>query len=463
MSLNPSLLRVPAVVLHRDAEVVVEAVAAVAAEEAAVDSFVTERSVPRASVQPALGIGYRPELALMIERRSDLRFVEVLAEDFRRPRDIPRALLDLKKKGVEVLIHSTSLSLGEAACDTRQSCGSGLWGRTAGRFLESAGMYERRLRKQIRHLNELAQYLEAPFVSDHIAFVRAGELESGHLLPLERTEEMLEVLARNIAFAKENLSVPLVLENIATTFDVPGAEMSEAEFVRRVLEDNDCGLLLDLSNLFANSHNLNFSALDYLRKLPLDRLQYVHIAGGTFKRGLYHDTHCHPLQQQSLKLLQELSSMAPVPRIMLERDDSFPALDELNAELDSIKNAFSAADVMKLSCDSAGTRTGLSTAGPLAGTVGDRQKELTQTLLKLGPVPANYDQARVTEAAKSLIRKRIRGIKRAHPNLDLHVPEDVDMALRRYFVSYPSTHPDGNFADSLRFLAFLKEKTCRKQ
>jgi len=426
-----------------------------------------------------LGIGFRPELALMIERRAErgaLHFVEILAEDYKRPQDIPQALKNLRKKGLEIIVHSTSLSLGQA----EQKGTSG------------QKEYEKCLRKRARHLNEIALLVDSPFVSDHIAFVRSGNLESGHLLPVEHSAAMQAVLRRNIAIAREMLQVPLVLENIACTFDLPGAEMDEASFVAGVVEENDCGLLLDLSNLFANAHNLNFSAAEYLEELPLQRLAYVHLAGGTFKRGLYHDTHSHPLQEQSLFLLEELIKHMPtnmsVSRVMLERDDRFPPEDELNGELDAIAAVLAKTEVASACAKiEAGNRIAgqskLSTAAAQSA-VADvalcvRQEELVKSLLGMAAVPHWLHEKRIREAAEALSRKRLRTIKRAHPALDKHLPPDsgtgvfnlfevdtddekrLDHSLRLYFAAFPSVHPDGCYADSLAFLKFIK--TAQKQ
>lgn len=259
-----------------------------------------------AVADPELGIGFRPELAHFIANRSDISFVEIAAEDFVHLQCIPQALRDLKKRGVTIIPHGVSLSLGGA---------------------------EQIDKRKVSHLRALAEYFDSPFVSEHIAFVRADKLDSGHLLPVKRTASMLNVVCENILSAKEHLGIPLILENIASTFEWPGAEMGEAEFVHAILEKTDCGLLLDLSNLFANSHNLRFDATEYLEELPLQRLEYVHMAGGIFKNGLYHDSHCHPLREQSVRLLSQLKKMCTVPRVMLERDDKFPPSAEIENEL----------------------------------------------------------------------------------------------------------------------------------
>lgn len=268
--------------------------------------------VVAAVAEQMLGLGFRPELARLIETNQQLGFVEILAEDFPHPNCLPQALKDLRKRGVEVLVHSISLSLGGAEGVCMQT---------------------------VRHLDALAGYFESPFVSDHIAFVRAGNLESGHLLPVKRNALNLKILQENIGSVQEALSVPLVLENIATTFEWPNIEMSEVAFISALRSSTGCGLLLDISNLFANSYNHDFDPLQYLKALPLERLQYVHVAGGVFKQGLYHDTHCHPLKEQSLQLLGALKKLCAVPRVMLERDDDFPPAAQILQELEAIVHA----------------------------------------------------------------------------------------------------------------------------
>jgi hypothetical protein len=283
------------------------------------------RGLPETAVKTALedglpqrsqlGIGWRPELAVAIERRTDLEFVEIVAENFSL-KSLPEPLMDLRRRGLDVIPHGISLSLGGAQLPDIH---------------------------RIRHLNELAAQFDSPFVSEHIAFVRAANLDSGHLLPVPRTERAARVLVDNISFAKEHLHVPLVLENVAYLCEWKNSEMDEAEFVRYILEETDSMMLLDVANLLANSINHDFDAVAYLRNIPLERIEYVHIAGGILRGGLYHDTHAHPVPNKVLELLKTLAQLHLPPRVMLERDDHFPIAEVLNAELDAIKDAVSVA------------------------------------------------------------------------------------------------------------------------
>jgi hypothetical protein len=259
-----------------------------------------------------LGIGWRPELALMIDRRRDLGFVEILAEDFDTHAPLPAPVMQLRRRGVAVVPHGVSLSLGGV---------------------------EPLDRVRLNALANLAECLGAPVVSEHIAFVRGGGRETGHLLPLPRTREALELVVANAREAKASLPVPLALENIATLFEWPNPEMDEAAFLTEVLERADVLLLLDIENVYANARNHGYDPLAFLSRIPLERIAYVHVAGGVERGGLYHDTHTHNVPTAVLDLLTELCARADVPGVMLERDDRFDRNAQLNAELDAIAAA----------------------------------------------------------------------------------------------------------------------------
>lgn len=259
-----------------------------------------------------LGIGWRPELAWMIHKRKDLDFVEILAEDFSSSAKPIAPIKQLMNRGVDVIIHGTTLNLGGSETPDK---------------------------KALAHLNGLAKQHESSIVSEHLAFVKAGGLESGHLLPIQRTQENLEIVVENIRIAQDALSVPLAIENIATLFEWPDNEMDEITFLAEVVSRTGVSLLLDVANLFANATNHEFETGNYLNNLPFEKLAYVHVAGGIFKGSLYHDTHCHTIQNPVLSLLSDVCSRAGTTRVLLERDGIFPAnLDaELNHELNVIQ------------------------------------------------------------------------------------------------------------------------------
>jgi hypothetical protein len=203
----------------------------------------------------------------------------------------------------------------------------------------SLGSAEPPDRERLARLADLARRVGAPLVSEHLSFVRAGGLESGHLLPLPRTRDALAVVIANVRAARDALPVPLALENVATLFEWPGGAMSEPAFLRTVLEETDTLLLLDIENVYANAFNHGFDARAYLDELPLERIAYVHIAGGYERKGIWHDTHTCAVDPAVLDLLAELSARVPLPGVLLERDDNFPDEAGLHAEMDAIAAA----------------------------------------------------------------------------------------------------------------------------
>lgn len=224
---------------------------------------------------------------------------------------MPEELSRLRARGIPVVPHGISLSLGGAQ-----------------------PVDERR----VTQLAACAQALRAPLVSEHIAFVRAGGLEAGHLLPVPRTRESLDALAANISRTQQGLGVPLAVENIAALFDWPDAEFTEAEFLQELVDRTGVHLLIDIANVYANARNRQRDPLTELQRLPAERIAYCHIAGGHEKGGRYHDTHSHPVPAEVLSLVAEFTAAHQVP-VMLERDGDYPPAAELHAELNAIAAA----------------------------------------------------------------------------------------------------------------------------
>lgn len=255
-----------------------------------------------------LGLGWRPPLAGYVGRRDDLDFLEVVAEAVPRTGPLPPGLDDVQ---VPVIAHGVGLSLG--------------------------GVEDLEV-PRVQLLVDVAERLGSPLVSEHIAFTRSGGLSAGHLLPVPRTSEALEVLVRHVRQLSAELPVPLALEHISALLVWPENEMGEAEFLLRLLERTDALLLLDLANLHADAVNFGVDACAFLDALPLERVAYCHVAGGVAAGGMWHDTHAAPVGQPVLQLVDELAHRlgADLPGVLLERDDDWPRPAELDTELDGL-------------------------------------------------------------------------------------------------------------------------------
>lgn len=264
-------------------------------------------SAPAPLPESAVGLGFRVEVAadlLRDPRAAD--FVEVVAEAcFASPASRREAIAI--SRVWPVVPHGVKLSLGSAE----------------GIDLDRA-----------RRLGALARELRSPVITEHVAFVRAGGREIGHLTQIPFTHEALRVVARNVTAARRCLpDVPFLLENAAWTFRWPDDEIDEGAFYTQIAERTGCDLLLDLGNLHANAINGGRDPVALLDAYPLDRVAMVHIAGGFLEDGFYFDTHADPVPEGVFDLLARLvARIGPVP-VVLERDDGFPPFGDLRGEL----------------------------------------------------------------------------------------------------------------------------------
>lgn len=264
------------------------------------------------------GIGWRPEIADAVERMPGIDWVEAVAENV-CPGHLPESLRRLRERGVTVVPHGVSLGLGGA---------------------------DRPDEGRLTALAERAEALGSPLVTEHIAFVRAGgpltaspRLEAGHLLPVPRTRDALDVLCENVRIAQAALPVPLAVENIAALISWPGEEMTEGQFLYELADRTGVRLLIDVANLHTNHVNRGEDPAEALSELPLEAIAYVHVAGGFERDGVWHDSHAHPVPRPVLDILTDLASRVAPPGVLLERDENFPEPTELERELGSIGEA----------------------------------------------------------------------------------------------------------------------------
>ncbi|MFJ6694722.1 DUF692 family multinuclear iron-containing protein [Streptomyces sp. NPDC091272] len=371
-----------------------------------------------------VGIGWRPEIADTVEALPGIDWVEVVAENI-CPGHLPDSLRRLRARGTKVIPHGVALGIGGA---------------------------DRPDPARLADLAARAEALGAPLVTEHIAFVRAGGaqtasqlLEAGHLLPVPRTWDALRVLCENVRIAQDQLPVPLALENIAALIAWPGEELTEGQFLAELVERTGVGLLIDVANLHTNHVNRGEDPQSALDELPLDAIAYVHVAGGTERDGVWHDTHAHPVTEPVLNVLAALRSRATPPGVLLERDENFPAAHELAAELELIRGTVSPVRAAPEGSEEATGPVGAKAAtGPVGGqaaggpverqaatgseaasTATDparqrlalSQAALLEALVAAGPVPEGFDGPRLRVQARALTAKRADIVAKVAPEL----------------------------------------------
>ncbi|MFE7335980.1 multinuclear nonheme iron-dependent oxidase [Streptomyces griseus] len=389
-----------------------------------------------------IGIGWRPEIADEVEALAGIDWVEAVAENLCADH-LPDSLVRLRERGVTVVPHGVALGLGGA---DRPDPG------------------------RLAALAARAELLGTPLVTEHIAFVRAGgpltaspRLEAGHLLPVPRTWDALDVLCENVRIAQDSLPVPLALENIAALISWPGEELTEGQFLAELVERTGVRLLIDVANLHTNHVNLGQDPAKALDELPVEAIAYVHVAGGVEKNGVWHDTHAHPVSAPVLEVLAELRSRVDPPGVLLERDDAFPPGAELAGELDAIRATLRRAATVRVPA-AAGERTGTAAPAPADGRAAaepepvpagtrDRtavaQTALLSALVAGTPAPEGFDHRRLRVQSRALAAKRADVVAKVAPEL----PEILGDGYRAAFLAYAGSRPmsGGYRRDALDF------------
>ncbi|WP_018864137.1 DUF692 domain-containing protein [Thioalkalivibrio sp. ARh3] len=189
-------------------------------------------------------------------------------------------------------------------------------------------------------LSDLRRFLDTHDIEDYTEHLSACGDEKGHLydlMPIPFTEEAVRHVARRVLHVQEAIGRRMALENVSYYTPV-GGRMSELEFIRAVLSEADCDLLLDVNNIYVNSINHGYDPVGFLDGLPLERVRYIHIAGHEDEApDLRVDTHGQPVCGDVWDLLEATyERIGPVPTL-LERDFNFPALEVLLEETDRIR------------------------------------------------------------------------------------------------------------------------------
>jgi uncharacterized protein len=262
------------------------------------------------------GLGLRRELvAPVLERKPpEIGFFEVAPENWmdvggRYARDF-RALTERHT----FVTHGLSLSLGSPApLDT-------VFVKRVKKFLDAHG---------IRHYSEHLSYCS----------------DDGHLydlMPIPFTDDAVEYVAKRVRRVQDILEREIAIENVSY-YAMPGAEMAEADFVKAVLERADCGLLLDVNNVYVNAINHRYDPVAFIDAMPAGRVRYFHVAGHYVEaEDLRVDTHGADVCDPVWSLLgHAYGRFGPAPTL-LERDFNIPSLGELVGELGRVRRLQSA-------------------------------------------------------------------------------------------------------------------------
>jgi len=187
-------------------------------------------------------------------------------------------------------------------------------------------------REHLRRLKALVKRTRTPWLTDHLCWGSVDGRYTHDLLPMPYTFEAAEVTARKIREARDFLEVPIAVENVSSYAEFHISEMTEWEFLNEVVERADCGILLDVNNIYVSSQNHNFDPYEYLNSVPADRVAQIHIAGHSKFEKYVLDTHDHPVLDPVWKLYERAIRRSGPTATLLEWDDRIPSFDEVHAE-----------------------------------------------------------------------------------------------------------------------------------
>jgi len=267
-----------------------------------------------------VGIGYRYCIHREIMRcASMIDFIEIpsgdYADDERRARfDPDESKLREATAKFPSVAHGTDLSIGTSAPPDSA-------------YLARVADFAER--------TPIAEY------SDHLAFIRGIDREVDAFMALPFTDLGVAIAVENVKRAKRAIGLPFLIENVSYYFALPGATMGEAEFIKRIAEQADCGILLDVANLWINAANHKYDPLAFLRELPPERVLHAHFCGAT--RGpdaFFYDTHCEVTMPPVWNLIDEALRHTSLRALVFERDQRFVPFQEPMEEIFKARELF---------------------------------------------------------------------------------------------------------------------------
>jgi len=253
-----------------------------------------------------IGVGLRTaHYAHILEETPDVGWFEIISENYMQTAGRPRYVLDRICERYPVVMHGVSLSIGST--DPLD-------------------------RAYLRELRALRDRTGARWVSDHLCWTGVASKNTHDLLPMPFTEEALRHVAERVRAVQDFLGAPLVLENPSSYVEFAGSSMREWEFLAALAEEADCGLLLDVNNVYVSAFNHGFDPQTYFAGIPYDRVVQIHVAGHTRHATHIIDTHAGPVPEPVWGLLGEAARRGCRASILLEWDTDIPPFEIVHAE-----------------------------------------------------------------------------------------------------------------------------------
>lgn len=261
--------------------------------------------------QLGFGLGLRSShYAHILDHSPDVDWFEIISENYMDNHGYSMYLLERIAERYPIVMHGVSMSIGST---------------------DPIDM------KYLHGLKRLSKRINPQWISDHLCWTGILTRNSHDLLPLSFTEESLEHVVGRIKIVQDVLERPLILENPSSYLTFKQDTFTEWEFIKEMANQADCGILLDVNNIYVSSVNHEFDPIEYLNAIPMERVVQMHIAGHTNCGTHIIDTHDHPVVDEVWKLYHLAQQKAKGASTLLEWDAKIPPFDELLNELNKAK------------------------------------------------------------------------------------------------------------------------------
>ena len=262
------------------------------------------------------GVGLRRQhYSHVLETRPQVDWFEVISENFMVAGGRALQVLEGVRENYPIAMHGVSLSIGSTDPLNRD---------------------------YLRQLRELARRFEPAWISDHLCWTGVSGRNLHDLLPLPYTEEALRHVVARIRNVQDELGRKIIIENVSSYMAFADSTMTEWEFISAIAEEADCGILLDLNNIFVSAFNHCFDANEYLDAVPAERVVQYHLAGHSDHGAYLLDTHDHPVRDEVWALYARAARRFGEVSAIVEWDDNIPAFAELKHTADRARTIFNA-------------------------------------------------------------------------------------------------------------------------
>ena len=253
-----------------------------------------------------IGIGLRlPHYQHILTRKPTVDWFEIISENFMVDGGRPLHVLDQILEQYRVVQHGVSMYFGSA---------------------------DKLNREHLKRLKTLVKRTKTPWLSDHLCWGSVDGRYTHDLLPMPYTFEAAKVTAQKVREVSDFLEIPIAVENVSSYAEFHVSEMTEWEFLSEVVEHADCGILLDVNNIYVSSKNHDFNPYDYVNNVPHHRVAQIHIAGHSKFKKYILDTHDHPVLDPVWELYARAVKLVGITATLLEWDDRIPSFDEVHHE-----------------------------------------------------------------------------------------------------------------------------------